>query len=75
MENVLETVTAANYQEIGQIKAQMLRLGAIKALMSGSGPTVFGVFPDMQSAQSAGQSLQSGDREVFWVTSYDGEES
>lgn len=42
--NVLETVTASNYPEIENIKAIMRENGALNALMSGSGPTVFGIF-------------------------------
>ncbi|MFC5543238.1 MAG: 4-(cytidine 5'-diphospho)-2-C-methyl-D-erythritol kinase [Bacilli bacterium] len=40
--NVLESVTCALYPEVGFIKEHMLRFGADAALMSGSGPTVFG---------------------------------
>jgi len=42
--NVLETVTVNNYPEIEKIKAIMIENGALNALMSGSGPTVFGIF-------------------------------
>ncbi len=44
--NDLETVTIAKYPELERIKQQMLDCGASGVLMSGSGPTVFGVFPD-----------------------------
>lgn len=44
--NDLETVTIAHYPEIQTIKETMLHNGALGALMSGSGPTVFGIFPD-----------------------------
>jgi 4-diphosphocytidyl-2-C-methyl-D-erythritol kinase len=44
--NDLETVTIDHYPEIAAIKRFMLDNGASDALMSGSGPTVFGVFPD-----------------------------
>ncbi len=44
--NDLETVTIGRYPEIASIKESMLEGGATGALMSGSGPTVFGVFPD-----------------------------
>jgi 4-diphosphocytidyl-2-C-methyl-D-erythritol kinase len=46
MHNDLETVTTVKYPEIDDIKELLLRLGASRVLMSGSGPTVFGVFPD-----------------------------
>lgn len=42
--NVLETVTMERYPVIEQVKQSMLAKGAIGALMSGSGPTVFGIF-------------------------------
>lgn len=44
--NDLETVTIDRYPEIASIKESMLEGGAAGTLMSGSGPTVFGVFPD-----------------------------
>ncbi len=44
--NDLESVTVDRHPEIESIKACMLENGAAGALMSGSGPTVFGVFPD-----------------------------
>ena len=46
MDNDLEQVTCAKYPEIERIKGALLAAGASKVLMSGSGPTVFGVFPD-----------------------------
>lgn len=53
MENVLETVTIPAYPVIADIKRQMLRLGAENSLMSGSGPTVFGIFREETAADSA----------------------
>ena len=53
MENVLETVTIPEHPEIEQIKDIMKDKGALNALMSGSGPTVFGVFEDKDMAQEA----------------------
>ncbi len=46
MHNDLEQVTCEKHPEIGQIKKALLAAGASQVLMSGSGPTVFGVFPD-----------------------------
>jgi 4-diphosphocytidyl-2-C-methyl-D-erythritol kinase len=43
MYNVLEPVTAARYPEIVKIKQKMMDFGASAALMSGTGPTVFGI--------------------------------
>lgn len=53
MENVLESVTITAYPVIAAIKERMLELGAAGSLMSGSGPTVFGIFPDEKSAGHA----------------------
>lgn len=53
MGNVLESVTIANYPVIEQIKRKMLQLGALNAMMSGSGPTVFGLFDDIGKAKFA----------------------
>lgn len=58
MENVLETVTAARYPIIGQMKAFLMENGAMGALMSGSGPTVFGVFEREGTARRAYEAMQ-----------------
>ncbi|MGI6657263.1 MAG: 4-(cytidine 5'-diphospho)-2-C-methyl-D-erythritol kinase [Desulfobulbus sp.] len=50
--NDLETVTAVRYPVIGQIKDDLLAAGARLALMSGSGPTVFGLFLDRDQAEA-----------------------
>ena len=57
MENVLETVTIQKYPVIGEIKEAMMKAGAINALMSGSGPTVFGVFASRERAEKAKEEL------------------
>ncbi len=51
--NVLETVTINKYPEIEKIKNLMIKQGAINSLMSGSGPTVFGIFDDLKKAKDA----------------------
>ena len=53
MGNVLETVTIPKYPVIQEIKDHMKDHGALNALMSGSGPTVFGLFDDKHTAQQA----------------------
>lgn len=60
MGNVLETVTIPAYPVIGRIKEQMLEYGAIGAMMSGSGPTVFGLFEDKEQAKAAYEKLRRG---------------
>ncbi|MDX9786806.1 MAG: 4-(cytidine 5'-diphospho)-2-C-methyl-D-erythritol kinase [Desulfobacterales bacterium] len=51
--NDLETVTASKFPEIQKIKEALLANGADGALMTGSGPTVFGLFYDLKAAQNA----------------------
>ena len=51
MGNVLETVTVPAYPVIDQLKQFMLEHGAIGAMMSGSGPTVFGLYTDLTAAK------------------------
>ena len=56
--NVLETVTVKEYPVIQEIKDKMLEFGAIGSLMSGSGPTVFGLFTNPKAAQEAYEELR-----------------
>jgi 4-diphosphocytidyl-2-C-methyl-D-erythritol kinase len=49
MKNVLEEVTAKKYPIIEYIKKQMIELGALGSIMSGSGSSVFGIFDDKDS--------------------------
>lgn len=58
MENVLESVTIPAYPVIETIKDHMKAHGAVNALMSGSGPTVFGVFDDKEKAEYACEKLK-----------------
>lgn len=53
LENVLESVTIPEYPVIGELKSLMLSAGAKNALMSGSGPTVFGIFTEEAAAWKA----------------------
>ena len=50
--NDLETVTLARYPLIERLKGELLRWGAVRALMSGSGPTVFGLFANREAAEA-----------------------
>jgi 4-diphosphocytidyl-2-C-methyl-D-erythritol kinase len=50
-------VTASKYPVINSIKKQLLTHGALGALMSGSGPTVFGLFSDPGKAGKAREAL------------------
>ncbi len=55
--NVLETVTIPEYPVIDDIKNYMKMHGAVNALMSGSGPTVFGIYEDESEALAAKKEL------------------
>lgn len=58
MGNVLENVTIELYPEIRQIKKLMLETGAMNAMMSGSGPTVFGIYKERKLAKAAQKRLR-----------------
>ncbi|MCI8489835.1 MAG: 4-(cytidine 5'-diphospho)-2-C-methyl-D-erythritol kinase [Lachnospiraceae bacterium] len=58
MGNLLETVTIPAYPVIDEIKRCMMDCGAINAMMSGSGPTVFGLFKDMHTAKEAYETMR-----------------
>ena len=59
--NVLETVTVKEYPVIQEIKDKMVEFGAIGSLMSGSGPSVFGLFTNPKAAQQAYEELRYGE--------------
>lgn len=74
--NVLETVTEKKYPIIKTIKEKMLNNGAKGAIMSGSGPTVFGIYHSKHQAQKTAYKLKLeylvGD--VFVTTMYNRQE-
>ncbi len=57
--NVLENVTIPAHPEIRQLKEYILRHGAINSLMSGSGPTVFGLTNEISQAEFIAKKLKS----------------
>lgn len=59
--NVLETVTISEYPVIARLKNRMKELGAVNSLMSGSGPTVFGIFTSPAAASNAYEELRYGE--------------
>ena len=67
MGNVLESVTIERYPIIETIKNIMKDMGALNAMMSGSGPTVFGIFDDRMVAKEAQKKLKQMDvaRQVY----------
>lgn len=58
MGNVLETVTVRKYPIIEELKVRMRELGALNSLMSGSGPTVFGIFVNERMAREAFEQMK-----------------
>lgn len=58
--NDLESVTIPAFPVIADIKNSMLRHGALGAMMSGSGPTVFGLYQDKETAELARTAITSG---------------
>ena len=58
MGNVLERVTVAEYPVIEKLKDIMKKNGAMNAMMSGSGPTVFGLFEDKNEAKRAASRIR-----------------
>ena len=59
MGNVLETVTIPAYPVINEIKRTMMDNGAIGSMMSGSGPTVFGIFDSPVAAKQAMKAVRA----------------
>jgi 4-diphosphocytidyl-2-C-methyl-D-erythritol kinase len=59
MKNVLERVTIPRHGIISEAKTRLMELGALGSMMSGSGPTVFGIFPDAESAAAALRKLSA----------------
>ncbi|SEO46193.1 4-(cytidine 5'-diphospho)-2-C-methyl-D-erythritol kinase [Propionispora vibrioides] len=57
--NVLESVTVTEYPLIDELKQSMKRYGVMNSLMSGSGPTVFGLTPDLERANYVADRLGS----------------
>ncbi len=67
LSNDLESVTIPAFPVIGEIKERLVRMGAAGAMMSGSGPTVFGLFSDETTACSASDELLAQRPDWFTV--------
>lgn len=67
MVNVLETVTIKLYPIIEEIKSIMMQFGALGSMMSGSGPTVFGLFDGKDDAEKCYNRLRDYIKEVYMV--------
>lgn len=72
MGNVLETVTIPAYPVIQEIKEHMRACGAAGAMMSGSGPTVFGIFHSPMQAKAAMKDLKVNGlaKQLYLTTPY-----
>jgi 4-diphosphocytidyl-2-C-methyl-D-erythritol kinase len=67
LHNDLERVTISAYPEIDGMKAELLSQGAVGSLMTGSGPTVFGLFSHNNEAESAYRKLNAKYGERRWT--------
>lgn len=65
--NVLETVTIKKCPQIVELKEKLVEYGALGSMMSGSGPTVFGIFKDTASAYNAYEHIKDMVNEIFVV--------
>ncbi|GAX88673.1 4-(cytidine 5'-diphospho)-2-C-methyl-D-erythritol kinase [Effusibacillus lacus] len=63
--NVLEQVTFKMHPEVERLKSQIVKFGAMGALMSGSGPTVFGITDRESRAQRIYNALRGFSKEVY----------
>ena len=74
--NVLQTVTESEYPIITEIKNKMLEMGALNSMMSGSGPTVFGIFDDRTKAKEAYSFFKTSNlgRQVYLTDGGNGDE-
>lgn len=68
--NVMETVTAVKRRQIGEIKSFLTENGADGTLMSGSGPTVYGLFSDENRARTAEKMLRRRFADTFLTEIY-----
>jgi 4-diphosphocytidyl-2-C-methyl-D-erythritol kinase len=73
LRNDLESVTIARFPEVGRLKEELLARGAVAALMSGSGPTVFALFSDRQAAETCRALFARRFTQTFLVHPYAGE--
>lgn len=72
MGNILETVTVPHYPVIRELKEVMQEHGAMNAMMSGSGPTVFGLFREKRAASAALAAIRKKElaRQVYLTDFY-----
>lgn len=72
MGNVLEQVMIPDYPVLDEIKKTMVANGALGSMMSGSGPTVFGLFADEKTAEAAYEEMKKSGlaKQVYLTTIY-----
>ncbi len=71
LRNDLEQVVLPEYAIVGELRQSLLAAGALGSLMSGSGPTVFGIMPSLELAAQARDTLRRQFQNVeFWVTQF-----
>ncbi len=69
MVNILENVTISKHKEISDIKQIMMKNNALGSMMSGSGPTVFGLFKNKEDALIGKKELLKKYKQVYVVNS------
>jgi 4-diphosphocytidyl-2-C-methyl-D-erythritol kinase (EC 2.7.1.148) len=71
LRNDLEQAVLPEYAIVGELRQALLSAGALGSLMSGSGPTVFGIMPSLELAAQARDTLRRQFQDVeFWVTQF-----
>ncbi len=72
MYNVLEEVTTSLYPTVSEVKRKIQQCGATGVMMSGSGPTVFGLFTHYDRAQKAEKQLRKWYQQTYLVKTFGG---
>ncbi len=72
MYNVLEEVTTSLYPTVAEVKRKIHQSGASAVMMSGSGPTVFGLFTSYDRGQKAEKQLRKWYQQTYLVKTYGG---
>jgi 4-diphosphocytidyl-2-C-methyl-D-erythritol kinase len=67
LKNDLEKITLARHPVLNRLKKLLLSYGASGALMSGSGPTVFGIFATEEQARNAREALTAKGAGKWWI--------
>ncbi len=70
MYNALESVTLKKHEAIEGIKKKMMQYNAMGTMMTGSGPTVFGIFKDQDKAKKAAHNLRKYHHQTYVVNTY-----